>query len=64
VPDIGAAIAELAGRGVQFERFSGFPHDERGVLVTPEGARVAWLRDPDGNLLSIVEYVRGRSVTG
>lgn len=63
VPDIAATIAELSARGVQFERFPGFPHDERGVLPTPEGAKVAWLRDPDGNLLSIVEYANGRSVT-
>jgi hypothetical protein len=40
------------------ERFPGIPHDESGVFVTPDGARVAWFRDPDGNLLSVVQYVR------
>lgn len=49
-------MLELAERGVAFERFAGWPHDERGMLTTPEGALVAWLRDPDGNLLSIVQY--------
>jgi len=56
VDDIGAAVAMLGARGVPFERIAGFPHDERGVLKTPDGAKVAWFRDPDGNLLSIVQY--------
>jgi catechol 2,3-dioxygenase-like lactoylglutathione lyase family enzyme len=57
VPDLGAIVATLNNRGVKWERFPGFPHDETGVLTTPEGAKVIWLRDPDGNLLSIVQYV-------
>jgi predicted enzyme related to lactoylglutathione lyase len=27
-----------------------------GVVRVPDGSRVAWFRDPDGNLLSVVEY--------
>ena len=46
----------LAARGVIFERFAAFPQDQQGVLTTPDGAQVAWFRDPDGNLLSIVQY--------
>jgi catechol 2,3-dioxygenase-like lactoylglutathione lyase family enzyme len=56
VADIAAVIAALTGRGVAFERFAGFPHDATGIVVTPEGAKVAWFRDPDGNLLSVVQY--------
>ena len=56
VSDTRAEVSALAARGVKFERFPGFPQDESGVLVTPEGAKVAWFRDPDGNLLSIVQY--------
>jgi hypothetical protein len=26
------------------------------VFTTPDDAQVAWFRDPDGNLLSIVQY--------
>jgi hypothetical protein len=26
------------------------------AITTPGGARVAWMRDPDGNLLSVVQY--------
>jgi hypothetical protein len=59
VQDVGTVVDTLIARGVAMERFPGFPHDESGVFVTPDGARVAWFRDPDGNLLSVVQYVRG-----
>jgi len=56
VSDLNAIIAVLTTRGVIWERFPGFAHDASGVVVTPEGAKVVWFRDPDGNLLSIVQY--------
>jgi len=56
VVDVRTVLKDLAARGVIFERFTGFPQDELGVLTTPDGAQVAWFRDPDGNLLSIVQY--------
>jgi catechol 2,3-dioxygenase-like lactoylglutathione lyase family enzyme len=56
VSDLDAIVDTLSERGVKWERFPGFPHDAAGVLTTPEGARVIWFRDPDGNLLSIVQY--------
>ena len=56
VPDIASAITVLRERGVTLERFPGFSHDESGVVCAPDGSRVAWFRDPDGNLLSVVQY--------
>ncbi len=29
--------------------------DDLGVWQAPSGARVAWFKDPDGNLLSLTE---------
>ena len=58
VDDVDAEVDVLSSRGVVFERFDGFTHDDRGVLTTPDGARVAWFRDPDGNLLSVVQFRR------
>jgi len=55
VSDLNAVVAVLNTRGVIWERFPGFVHDVSGVVVTPDGAKVVWFRDPDGNLLSIVE---------
>lgn len=56
VPDVETIVLSLSRRGVGFERFDGFPHDDIGILTTPDGSRVAWFRDPDGNLLSVVQY--------
>lgn len=56
VDDLDTVIAELSKRGITWARFDGFPHDERGVVITPDGDRVVWFRDPDGNMISIVEF--------
>jgi catechol 2,3-dioxygenase-like lactoylglutathione lyase family enzyme len=56
VPDVRTVVESLTARGIRFERIAGFPHDSMGILTTPDGSRVAWFRDPDGNLLSIVQY--------
>lgn len=55
VPDIEAAVRSLGETGVVPERFPGMPQDDVGVWTSPAGARVAWFRDPDGNLLSITQ---------
>jgi len=56
VPDVDSVVTLLADRGIEFERFGGFPHAENGTLTTPDGSKVAWIRDPDGNLLSVVQF--------
>lgn len=55
VDSIAGALAELESRGVGLERFGFLEQDERGVWTAPSGDRVAWFRDPDGNLLSVTE---------
>lgn len=55
VRDIDSAVDALAARGVAFVRFDCFPQDARGIMAFPDGARVAWFRDPDGNLLSLTQ---------
>jgi catechol 2,3-dioxygenase-like lactoylglutathione lyase family enzyme len=55
VEDIAATVEGLSARGVVFERFEGLPQDERGVMVFPDGAQVAWFKDPDGNILSATQ---------
>jgi catechol 2,3-dioxygenase-like lactoylglutathione lyase family enzyme len=56
VSDIRASIEALALRGVAFERIEGFPQDELGIFTFPDGTRVAWFKDPDGNLLSLTQF--------
>jgi catechol 2,3-dioxygenase-like lactoylglutathione lyase family enzyme len=56
VADLRAVMNALSVRGVEWQRFANVPQDAAGVLVTPDDAKVAWFRDPDGNLLSLVQY--------
>jgi hypothetical protein len=46
----------LAARGVRFERFDEIPQDADAVLTLADGTIVAWFKDPDGNILSLVQY--------
>ncbi|HXK34131.1 MAG TPA: VOC family protein [Dehalococcoidia bacterium] len=50
--DIARGMSWLEGRGVRFERYEGMGQDERGVWSAGP-VKVAWFKDPDGNLLSI-----------
>ena len=58
VPDIRAAIDGLAAKGVSMEQFEleFFPQDEAGIWTAPDGTKVAWFKDPDGNMLSLTEF--------
>src|SRR4051812_41186627 len=56
VPDIAVRIKELTQRGIQFERFPGVPYDELGIWTSPSGAKIAWFKDPDGNILSLTQF--------
>lgn len=60
VPDVTSVVVALSDRGIIFERFNGFPHGPDGILTTPDGSKVAWFRDPDGNLLSVVQFPQSR----
>jgi catechol 2,3-dioxygenase-like lactoylglutathione lyase family enzyme len=53
VADANATVRALSARGIRFERFPGMDQDELGMWVSPSGAKVAWFKDPDGNLLSV-----------
>jgi len=59
VADVSAAVRALSAKGVVFTRYPGFTQDEIGVWNAPGGgAKVAWFKDPDGNNLSIAEFVK------
>ena len=60
VDDVEQTVEELTSKGVTFEHYegvleSGFDYstDERGVSPRAGGGKVAWFKDPDGNLFSI-----------
>ena len=57
VVGIEKVVAALQGAGVQFERFSFLEQDKLGIWTAPSGDKVAWFKDPDGNMLSVSQHV-------
>lgn len=55
VGDIRKILRGLQAKGVNFERYPGMEQDKLGVWNSPSGAKVAWFKDPDGNVLSVTE---------
>lgn len=54
VEDVEEAVEKLAERGVEFEQYDlpGLRTDERGIAEL-DGAKSAWFKDPEGNILAI-----------
>jgi len=57
VKNIESFATELTKRGVHFEIFGFFKQDALGIWTAPTGDKVAWFKDPDGNILSVSEHV-------
>jgi catechol 2,3-dioxygenase-like lactoylglutathione lyase family enzyme len=55
--EIEKTVEELIGKGIQFEKYSFLPQDDLGIWTAPTGDKVAWFRDPDGNILSLSQHV-------
>lgn len=55
VPSIRKGVSALSKLGVVFERYAFLEQDDLGIWQAPSGAKVAWFKDPDGNLLSLTE---------
>jgi catechol 2,3-dioxygenase-like lactoylglutathione lyase family enzyme len=56
VEDVGKTVKALQKKGVKFERYEGMNQDQLGIWTSPSGARIAWFKDPDGNVLSLSEH--------
>jgi predicted enzyme related to lactoylglutathione lyase len=55
VDDVDAAVADLKARGAVFENYD-FGEDFRtvdGILTSPSGRKMAWLKDSEGNILGV-----------
>ncbi len=53
VDDVEAAVDELAGKGIEFERYDGFDQDEKGIDRNGPAGGIAWFKDPAGNILAV-----------
>lgn len=55
VPDVEAVVGELKGRGAEFEHYD-YGEAFRtvdGIATDAAGQKMAWLKDPEGNIISI-----------
>jgi predicted enzyme related to lactoylglutathione lyase len=57
VDNLEQAIDDLTNRGVRFEIYNegNIKTDEKGICLSSEGSKIAWFKDPAGNVLSVLE---------
>jgi catechol 2,3-dioxygenase-like lactoylglutathione lyase family enzyme len=53
VADVAGMVETLTAKGVEFARFPGLAQDSLGTWTAPDGQKIAWFKDPDGNILSL-----------
>lgn len=64
VDDIDAEVNALKERGVAFERYDVPGTESDGEIATGGGAKAAWFKDPDGNILALIEALDEASGDG
>ena len=55
VDDINAEVRELKDKGIMFEHYELDGLTREGDIYAGEGMKTAWFKDPDGNILSLIE---------
>lgn len=58
VDDIEAVAKWLLSCGVALEKFPFAQDQQLGIWTAPGGDRIAWFKDPSGNILSISQHLR------
>jgi catechol 2,3-dioxygenase-like lactoylglutathione lyase family enzyme len=59
VRDVAATVQDLIAAGIAIERYSFIEQDAHGIWSAPDGrARLAWFKDPDGNVLSVSQHLQ------
>jgi catechol 2,3-dioxygenase-like lactoylglutathione lyase family enzyme len=61
VNDIESTIRALVSRGVRFERYEGLEQDDLAIWSSG-GGKIAWFKDPDGNVLSLTSFGSGEQL--
>lgn len=57
VENLEQSVDDLIKRGVRFEIYNegDIKTDEKGISLSNEGPKIAWFKDPAGNVLSVLE---------
>ena len=56
VADIATVVNQLQRSGIKFEHFEGIRQDAAGIWTAPGGAKIAWFKDPEENILSVTQF--------
>ncbi len=56
VSNIEEVVTWLSERGVAFEKYPFIQDAKLGIWTAPNGDKVAWFKDPDGNVLSVSQH--------
>ena len=56
VENIEVVVTWLRDRGVVLEKYPFVQDRELGIWTTPTSDKVAWFKDPDGNILSVSQH--------
>ena len=56
VDDIRTTVTALAAKGLALEKFEWMPQDDQGIWTTPNGDQIGWLKDPEGQILSLTQF--------
>ena len=57
VDDVDREMAELKARGVAFEHYDMPGERSASGAITNQGAKAAWFKDTEGNIMAIIESV-------
>ena len=57
VDDMEAVVHALTLNGLKFTQYDEMDQDQNGIWSTPGGDKVAWFTDPDGNNVSLTQFV-------
>lgn len=57
VPDVEAEVADLKKRGVVFENYDAPEYATVNGIATGGGAKTAWFKDTEGNILAVSQRI-------
>lgn len=53
--DINKSVEDLKNAGVKIEMYEGMGQDENGIAHAMGEGKIAWFKDPAGNILSVIQ---------
>jgi catechol 2,3-dioxygenase-like lactoylglutathione lyase family enzyme len=56
VDHIETTIHAMLKKKIKFQQYGFLQQDDLGIWTTPDGHKIAWFADPDGNILSLTQF--------